>query len=192
MITRAELPTYRIPTVIGGIVAAGASLMAYLIGFYTRQAGAPDCRRIYCPSERDLWSMGTRDWFLGVFLLGILVAWSALVWRPITTHTRLRRLASFIALIVCVPVAGVLWVVTVLIAGNTCGPDSFLCFSGNDALVVAVPAALATIVSVLLAASLSSPDDERPAQVSGALGLTIFSGVLVLVAAGFVLGALGV
>jgi hypothetical protein len=181
---------YRRLATIGGVALGGASLSAYLIGMYLHQGPPPGCEQyVYCPSERDRWSAETREWFLGAFLLGLLVAWSTFVWRPISTNPRLRRVGSVIALIGCVPLAGLLTVLAYLVAGNTCEPDAILCLSGTgDALAIGIPATVVTVLSLLLAVALASRDDRRAGRLSGTLALTFISSVLVLATAGFVLG----
>ncbi|GAW51999.1 MULTISPECIES: hypothetical protein [unclassified Nocardioides] len=193
MIIESHVPPYRNPALLGGIAVAGASLLAFVIGLYTRSPVPMHCDAdpLFCPSERDLWDWATRDWFLGAFLVGLLVAWSGLVWQPVSDRPRLRRVGSVVGLIVCVPLTGLLTVVAIVLAGTDCDPNTF-CFGGTqDALVVAVPATYGVALCLLMAVAIGSRDDRRPSQVSGTLAMALASGVFVLVAAGFVLSALG-
>jgi hypothetical protein len=193
MIIESDLPTYRNPALLGGIAVAGASLLAFVIGLYTHSPVPMRCDAdpLFCPSQRDLWDWATRDWFLGAFMVGLLVAWSGLVWRPISDNPRLRRVGSVIGLIVCVPLTGLLTVVAIVLAGTTCDPNSF-CFGGRqDALVVAAPATYGVALCLLMSLALGSRDDRRAGQVSGTLAMALASAVFVLVAAGFALSALG-
>ncbi|WP_133059053.1 MULTISPECIES: hypothetical protein [unclassified Nocardioides] len=185
-------PAYRRLAMIGGVALAGASVSAYLIGLYLHQGPPPGCEEyVYCHSERDRWSAETREWFLGASLLGLLVAWWTFAWRPISNHPRLRRVGSVIALVGCVPLAGLLAVLAYLVAGATCEPDAILCLSGaGDALAFGIPATVAAVLSLLLAVTLACRDDRRAARLSGTLALTVISSVLVLATAGFVLVAL--
>jgi hypothetical protein len=193
MIIESDLPTYRNPALLGGIAVAGASLLAFVIGLYTRSPVPMSCDAdpLFCPSERDQWDWATRDWFLGAFMVGLLVAWSGLVWRPISNNLRLRRVGSVIGLVLGVPVTGLLILLVVLLATTTCDPNTFCIGGTQDALVVAVPATYGTALCLLMAIALGSRDDRRVSQVCGTLGLCLASGIFVLVAAGFALSALG-
>lgn len=185
--------TYRNPALLGGITVAGASLLAFMIGLYTRSPVPMHCAAdpIFCPSPRDEWDWATRDWFLGAFMLGVLVAWVGLVWRLVSNSPRLRRVGSVVGLFVCIPVTGLLIVVAIVLANTTCDPDSF-CFGGaQDTLVVAVPATYGAVVCLLMAVCLGSRDDRPPSRVCGTLAVALASGVLVLVAVGFVLSEFG-
>ncbi len=194
MISQAELPTYRNPIVVGGALFAAGSLLAYLIGYYLHQGPPPSCDQyVYCTSERDRWSIETRQWFVDAFLVGLLVAWSALVWRPISRNHGLRRVGSVLALVGCVPLACLLWIAVILVSGNTCEPDALLCFDGTSgAAFFAAPATVVTVLSILLAVALASRDDRRIGRVCGTLALTFISATLVLVSAGLALAALPV
>lgn len=188
-----ERPTYLNPVLLGGIAVAGASLLAYLVGLHTHATDPIGCRSSFpCPTERDVWSAATRDWFLGAFLLGLLTTWAAIVWRPISTSAGLRRVGSVVVLVVCVPITCVLTIVAFVVAGTTCTDEDFLCFGGpGTALVVAIPAALTGALCVLAAIGLVS-EDEHTGRLCGSVAVTALSGMTVLVAAGFVLGGLGI
>lgn len=193
MISDSRQPTYRNPALLAGLAIAAASLLTFVIGLYTRSPVPMHCDAdpVFCPSPRDRWDWATRDWLLGTFMVGLLGAWSGLVWRPVAASPGLRRIGSVIGLVVCIPVTGLLVLVTIVLANTTCDPNSF-CFGGaDDAAVVAVPATYGVVVCVLMAVALGSRHDRPASRVCGTLALCLTSGILVLVAAGFVLSAFG-
>ncbi|MEP9363252.1 hypothetical protein ABLE68_09825 [Nocardioides sp. CN2-186] len=187
-------PTHRNPALLvcaAGIAIAVGSLLIFVVGLQLHPPEPVHCAAdpVFCPSPRDRWDWATRGWFLGAFLLGVLVAWSGLVWRPISASPQLRRVGSVVGLMLCLPVSGLLVVVAIALAHTTCDPDSF-CFGGReDALAVAVPATYGVALCLLMAIGLAYREDTRTGRVCGTLALCLVSGIGVLVAAGFTLSA---
>src|ERR1700712_4957750 len=84
-----------------GILVAIASLLIFVVGLQTRSPHPVHCTvdPVFCPSPRDEWDWATRTWFLAAFMLGMLIAWSGLVWRPISDNARLRWTGSVLGLL---------------------------------------------------------------------------------------------
>lgn len=172
------------PLLLLGIVIAGGALLAYATGLLLHDGSRPGCDTyVYCSaSERDIWATGTGAMFVSAFRVGLLLAWTGLVWRPIGDHPRLRLWGSVAGLLLCVPSATIIAVWAVYVYGNTCDGSAWLCFGGPaDARAFAVIAAVPGLLSLLLLVGLVG-HRSRVGRASATFALTAISGAAVVAA----------
>jgi hypothetical protein len=177
---------WRTPVLLIALALAAVPTVVYLagLGLHSNAPGTCTDWSGCSHSARQQWawevgSVASRGIAVAAFILAVvhLAPW-------LRTRAKVRKVASIVALCVLVPLTGLFGLLFVVIWGNECSANSFLCFGGpEDALIVGVPGVVTAVACVVLVIGLTR---TRAGRITSTVTITGLASLIVAALAGLI------